>query len=130
VLPDPDERGDAIRLETRVARVIDGIITIHSGNQRLHRVLLDEVPLTARESHDAFEAEYLRRYQALIRPGTQGRGAARDTIAAQVLASAVEGVVHAAASRGELGLQEVRRELNGFVCAYLRERIVHVPGNA
>ncbi len=129
VLPDPDERGNAIRLETQVAQVIDGIITIHSTNQRLHRVLLDEVPLAARSNLDAFEAEYLRRYEALILQGTERPGAPRDAIAAQVLASAVEGVVHAAALRGELGVPEVRRELNGFVCTYLRERLVHFPDN-
>ncbi|NPT47798.1 TetR family transcriptional regulator [Paraburkholderia sp. 1N] len=129
VLPDPDERGDAIRLETRVAQVIDGIIAIHSTNQRLHRVLLDEVPLAARASLDAFEVEYLRRYEALILQGTERPGAPHDAIAAQVLASAVEGVVHAAALRGELGAPEVRRELNGFVCAYLRERRVLFSDN-
>jgi AcrR family transcriptional regulator len=128
-LPDPDERGNAIRLETQVAQVIDGIITIHSANQRLHRVLLDEVPLAARASLDAFEVEYLRRYEALILQGTERPSAPRDAIAAQVLASAVEGVVHAAALRGELGVPEVRRELNGFVCSYLRERLVIFPDN-
>jgi AcrR family transcriptional regulator len=122
VLPDPAERGDAIRLETRVAQVIDGIITIHCADQRLHRVLLDEVPLAQRASLEAFEVEYLRRYQALILPGAQRPATPCDAIAARVLASAVEGVVHAAASRGELGEPEVRREINGFVCAYLRER--------
>ncbi|MFL9867738.1 TetR/AcrR family transcriptional regulator [Paraburkholderia fungorum] len=129
VLPNPGERGDAIglelelELEKRVGQVIDGIIAIHLDSQRLHRVLLDEVPLAARASGDAFEVEYLRRYQALIQPGTQQPGTPGDAIAAQVLASAVEGVVHAAASRGELGTPEMRRELNGFVCAYLRERL-------
>lgn len=122
VLPNPAERGDAMRLETRVAQVIDGIITIHLDSQRLHRVLLDEVPLAARASDDAFEVEYLRRYHALIQPGAEQPGTPGDAIAAQVLASAVEGVVHAAALRGELGTPEMRRELNGFVCAYLRER--------
>ncbi|WP_310796099.1 TetR/AcrR family transcriptional regulator [Paraburkholderia fungorum] len=122
VLPNPAERGDATRLETRVAQVIDGIITIHLDSQRLHCVLLDEVPLAARASGDAFEVEYLRRYHALIQPGAEQPGTPGDAIAAQVLASAVEGVVHAAALRGELGTQEMRRELNGFVCAYLRER--------
>lgn len=122
VLPNPAERGDATRLEARVAQVIDGIITIHLDSQRLHRVLLDEVPLAARASDDAFEVEYLRRYHALIQPGTEQPGTPGDAIAAQVLASAVEGVVHAAALRGELGTPEMRRELNGFVCAYLRER--------
>lgn len=129
VLPDPDECGGAIRLETRVARVIDGIIAIHSDNQGLHRVLLDEVPLAGRASQDAFEVEYLRRYQALIAPGTERPGDPRDAIAAQVLASAVEGVIHTAVSRGKFGVPEVRRELNGFVRGYLRERIAHFPGN-
>lgn len=123
VLPEPGEHNDAIRPETRAAQAIDGIITIHLDSERLHRVLLDEVPLAERASLDTFEVEYLRRYQALILPGTESVATPADAIAAQVLASAVEGVVHTAALRGTLGTPEVRRELNGFVCAYLRERL-------
>ncbi|WP_423395203.1 TetR/AcrR family transcriptional regulator [Burkholderia sp. LMG 21824] len=121
-LPDPGACDDAIPPVTRAARLIDGIIAIHSADQRVHRVLLEEVPLAARSSNDAFEVEYLRRYQALIRPGAPHAADPRDTIAAQVLAAAVEGTVHAAASRGTLAVPEVRRELNGLVCGYLRER--------
>jgi AcrR family transcriptional regulator len=130
VLPDPDAWVGAIPIATRVAQVIDGVIAIHSGNQRLHRVLLDEVPLAARTRDDAFEVEYLRRYRALILSDAQRPADPRDAIAAQVLAAAVEGTVHAAASRGKLGVPEVRRELNGLVCAYLRERFAALPGNA
>jgi AcrR family transcriptional regulator len=123
VLPEPGEHNDAIRPETRAAQALDGIIAIHLDSERLHRVLLDEVPLAERASLDTFEVEYLRRYQALILPGTDCVATPADAIAAQVLASAVEGVVHTAALRGTLGTPEVRRELNGFVCAYLRERL-------
>jgi len=121
VLPDPDICHDTQPLGARVTDLIDGVIRIHAGDQRMHHVLLEEVPLSARTQ--AFECEYLRRYQALIVPGTQAMCTPSDAIAAKVLASAVEGVVHAAASRGELGSPEVRRELNGFVGAYLRERL-------
>lgn len=120
VLPDPDSCYESMRLGTRVTDLIDGVIRIHAGDQRMHHVLLEEVPLSARTA--AFDHEYLRRYQALIVPDAQAVCAPSDVVAAKVLASAVEGVVHAAASRGELGAPEVRRELNGFVGAYLRER--------
>ncbi|VVE43090.1 HTH-type transcriptional regulator BetI [Pandoraea iniqua] len=120
VLPDPDSPHVPVRLDTRVADLIDGVIRIHAGDQRMHHVLLEEVPLSTRTQ--AFDAEYLRRYQALIVPDGQAACEPRDAIAAKVLASAVEGVVHAAVSRGELDSPDVRWELNGFVCAYLRER--------
>lgn len=127
-LPDPDACDDAVPLVARVARVVDGVIDIHAADQRLHRVLLGEVPLAARSDDDAFEVEYLRRYRALIQPGARCAADPRDTIAAQVLAAAVEGTVHAAASRGALGVPEMRRELNGLVCAYLRERGAETGG--
>jgi AcrR family transcriptional regulator len=130
VLPDPDAHDRAQPLAIRVAQVIDGVIAIHSSDQRLHRVLLEDVPLAARGSDQAFEAEYLRRYQALL-PGDAGQPAnPGNLVAARMLAAAVEGTVHAAASRGELAQPEVRRELNGMVCAYLRERGARIAGRA
>lgn len=123
-LPDPDTLDLATPLAVRVDQVIDGVIAVHSINQRLHRVLLDEVPLAMRESDSVFEVEYLRRYQALVLPDTACSPGPGDVMAAKVLASAIEGAVHAAASRGELGVSEVRRELKGLVGAYLRERRV------
>ncbi|MGJ7583675.1 TetR/AcrR family transcriptional regulator, partial [Variovorax sp. RHLX14] len=114
---------EAIPLDQRVARFADGVIAAHSVDEALHRVLLDEVPLVARSSYAEFEAEYQRRYRVLIATtaNTSG-GAGDDETAARVLSSAVEGVVHAAAHRGDLGLPALRSELVRLILAYLRDR--------
>lgn len=112
---------DAVALDQRVERFVDGVIAAHSVDQALHRVLVDEVPLAARSSYPEFEAEYQRRYRALVaRDDDIGSGNEDDT-AARMLSSAVEGVVHTAARRGELGLPALRRELVRLVLAYLRD---------
>lgn len=123
VLPDPDSRDSAMSLARRVAKLVEGVIAIHSTNPKLHRVLLDEVPLAARSSFETFEAEYLRRYQALIEDCSKQADSSGGDIAALVLAAAVEGVVHTAARHGKLDSPELKVELNGLVCAYLRERL-------
>jgi len=122
-LPDPDSRDSAISLETRVANLIDGVITAHSNNQMLHRVLLTEVPLAGRANFQAFEAEYLRRYQALIDACSNRRNDAHDSMAAHILSAAVEGAVHAAARHGKIDSPELKAELNCLVCAYLGARL-------
>lgn len=109
-------------LDQRVACLIDGVIAAHSVDQTLHRVLLDEVPLASREHFDAFEQEYQRRYQAVIVASSGKRRRVHDEVAARVLAGAVEGVVHAAARRGELESSALKAELSNLVCAYLRDR--------
>lgn len=111
----------AITLEQRVAQFIDGVIAAHSIDQALHHVLVDEVPLSARSSYGAFEAEYQRRYRALL-ASSGGSGRDDDGVAARVLSSAVEGVVHSAAGRGDLGLAALRTELVRLILAYLRDR--------
>ncbi|MDQ0085282.1 AcrR family transcriptional regulator [Variovorax boronicumulans] len=112
---------EAVALDQRVARFADGVIAAHSVDEALHRVLLDEVPLVARSSYAEFEAEYQRRYRALIAASASG-AAGDDETAARVLSSAVEGVVHAAAHRGDLGLPALRSELVRLILAYLRDR--------
>ncbi|SDY73293.1 transcriptional regulator, TetR family [Variovorax sp. YR634] len=112
---------EAIPLDQRAARFADGVIAAHSVDEALHRVLLDEVPLVARSSYAEFEAEYQRRYRALIAASASG-AAGDDETAARVLSSAVEGVVHAAAHRGDLGLPALRSELVRLILAYLRDR--------
>jgi len=112
---------EAIPLDQRAARFADGVIAAHSVDEALHRVLLDEVPLVARSSYAEFEAQYQRRYRALIAASASG-AAGDDETAARVLSSAVEGVVHAAAHRGDLGLPALRSELVRLILAYLRDR--------
>lgn len=127
VLPDPDGGDKAVSLTSRVAALVDGVIAAHSTNPKLHRALLDEVPLAARSSFKAFEAEYARRYQSLIEACSKQTGHADNTMPALVLAAAVEGVVHAAARHGKLDAPELKVELNHLVCAYLRNHLRRQP---
>ncbi|SEM16695.1 transcriptional regulator, TetR family [Variovorax sp. YR750] len=133
-LSDPEEEAEdgdeAVSLDRRVERFVDGVIAAHSVDQALHRVLVDEVPLVARSSYPEFEAEYQRRYRALVasssHAGRAGRdgddSSSEDETVARMLSSAVEGVVHAAARRGDLGLPVLRSELVRLIVAYLRDR--------
>jgi AcrR family transcriptional regulator len=126
VLPDPDGRDDSLSLERRVAKLIDGVIAAHATHQKLHRVLLDEVPLARRSSYEAFEAEYLRRYQVLIDASSRQSD---SSMAAQVLAGAVEGAVHTAARYGSLDSPALKVELNGLICGYLSAPRRHSKGS-
>lgn len=118
-----DQDGDtAASLPRRVERFVDGVVAAHSLDQALHRVLVDEVPLAARSSYPEFEAEYQRRYRALV-AGSRGDGESTDVeMAARMLSSAVEGAVHAAARRGDLEAPAMRTELVRLVFAYLSHR--------
>lgn len=119
----PDADGDASApLPRRVERFVDGVIAAHSVDQALHRVLVDEVPLAARSTYPEFEAEYQRRYRALVTESQGPRDGADVDIAARMLSSAVEGAVHAAARRGDLEAPAMRTELVRLVLAYLDDR--------
>ena len=100
--------------------LIDGMIAAHLEHPALHRVMLDEVPGDDRAhiAHDSFRAEYLSRYAAAIAPY---RRIAKRQVVAEVLSSAVEGVIHNAARNGQLRAPELRRELVTLICAYLSD---------
>jgi len=100
--------------------LVDGMIDVHLEHPALHRVMLDEVPGHARSqlAHDAFRAEYLSRYAEAIAP--YRRIGKRQRIA-EILASAVEGVIHNAARSGQLKAPELKRELVNLICAYLSQ---------
>lgn len=117
---DWDERAPS--LDQRAAHLVDVVIAVHSIDQPLHRVLLEEVPLASRASLCRFEAEYQLRYRSVIAASSGECGSERDDVAGRVLAGAVEGVVHAAARHGELGSPALRSELLGLVRSYLRSR--------
>ncbi|MBA8900414.1 TetR/AcrR family transcriptional regulator [Phyllobacterium sp. P30BS-XVII] len=109
-------------LKEFAGELVDGMIAVHSIQPALHRVLLDEAPRYegARSIHGLFEAEYMDRYKAIITAfGTRESGITID-VAAQVLSSAVEGVIHNAVRRGMLKSQELRQELVHLICSYLR----------
>ncbi|HUA22875.1 MAG TPA: TetR/AcrR family transcriptional regulator [Steroidobacteraceae bacterium] len=107
----------------RIEALVDGMIGVHSRFPAAHRVLLEEAPRgkEAGAAHDRFAAILHRHYEAIVRANR--RGASFDThpgVAARVLAAAVAGVVHDAASRGTLQTQSLRWELLNLVDAYLR----------
>ncbi len=121
-----DEKGDvaAAALPQRVELFVDGVIAAHSVDQALHRVLVEEVPLAARSSYPEFEAEYQRRYRALVAESRRETESESDDsdVAARMLSSAVEGAVHSAARRGDLDAPAMRAELLRLVLAYLSDR--------
>ena len=106
-------------LAIRVERLIEGIIAAHLINPSLHRVLLDEVPLSERSAHQEFEQQYAEFYRQFV-VTTLSRDSARATVVAVVLASAVEGVVHDAARRDQLGSDKIKLELQRLIMAYLQ----------
>jgi AcrR family transcriptional regulator len=115
---------DAMSPTERVEALVHGMITIHSVNPALHGVLLEEAPGSAalQSAHDAFEAEYLRRYQALVAPAGRRRHQASDRTAAQVLSAAVAGVIHDAARRETLATPVLKQEIVALVSGYLLAR--------
>lgn len=106
-------------LALRIERLIEGIIAAHLINPSLHRVLLDEVPLSERSAHEEFEQQYADFYRQFV-VTTLSRDSARVTVVAVVLASAVEGVVHDAARRDQLGSDDIKLELTRLIMAYLQ----------
>ncbi len=105
----------------RVELLVDGMIAIHNTNPALHRLLLEEAPNSKalQSAHDLFEAEYLRRYEALVVSAGGRRKRLSDPAAAQVLSAAVAGAIHDAARRGALMSPAMRQELVKLVSAYL-----------
>jgi AcrR family transcriptional regulator len=121
-LAPPAEGPQAMSLAQRVTHLVTGIITLHSENQALHRVLIDGVPLLARANYGDFEEAYRRAYRSVIEFASGREGDASDEVAAWVLAGAVEGAVHAAARKGQLDAPLLKAELTGLVLGYLRNR--------
>jgi AcrR family transcriptional regulator len=104
--------GPAALIEDLVA----GMIAIHGINPALHRVMLDlPASAEAHTAHETFQRDYQRRYAELV---AACRGKA-DPMAAQVLSSAMEGVIHNAVRAGTLGAPEFKRELTRLVTGYL-----------
>ncbi|WP_342705762.1 TetR/AcrR family transcriptional regulator [Burkholderia arboris] len=114
-----DRRASAGR---RLEGLIGDLIAAHCDYPALHRVLLDlPDPGGAKDAYDTFQKEYLRRY-ALIVAACRGRAPVKaDTLTAQVLSSALEGVVHNAARRGLLTDPKLKRELVGLARRYVED---------
>lgn len=108
-------------IQERIRMLVRGMIAIHSTHPALHRILLDEVPrdYNSEASHAPFESEYLRCYQAVVTTSHECKGAP-NSLVAQVISSAVEGVIHNAARRGTLSSHDLERELSKLICGYLK----------
>lgn len=104
-----------------VEELIDGIISIHSINAGLHRVLLDEAPRSEsfRDPHSAFEKEYLGYFRAAIAKYRTSKGTASDRTLGMIVSDAIDGVVHNAARRGTLQTVDVRNELVQMITSYM-----------
>ena len=109
-------------LDRRIEQLISGMIAIHAVDPGLHRVLMEEVPIseTMRAVHRQFETQHLERYRLLVRSARSGMPEDVEAVAAQVLSSAVAGVIHDAARRGNLRGEAVREELARLVGACLQ----------
>jgi AcrR family transcriptional regulator len=112
---------DNIPRARRIAALVDGMIGVHARYPAAHRVLLEEVPRgdDAKPGHDRFAALLQQRYEAIVAANTRGVSGESARMAAHVLASAVAGVVHDAASRGILQSASLRQELVDLVDSYL-----------
>jgi AcrR family transcriptional regulator len=106
----------------RIEALVDGMIGVHSRYPSAHRVLLEETPRSreAGHLHDRFAARLHQRYEAIVRVNAGSVSAARLRLAARVLAAAVAGVVHDAASQGTLQSERLRLELLKLVDSYLQ----------
>jgi len=112
---------EALPRSRRIEALVDGMISVHGRYPAAHRVLLEETP-RAKESgalHDRFAATLHQRYEAIVRLNTRGIAAHRR-VTARVLAAALAGVVHDAASQGTLRSQTLRHELLRLVDSYLQ----------
>ncbi len=105
----------------RIESLVDGMINVHSQFPAAHRVLLEEAPRSedAAPSHDRFAKILQQHYEAIVGVNCQGISAEHARVTARVLASAVAGVVHDAASDGTLRLRDLKRELMELVNSYL-----------
>jgi AcrR family transcriptional regulator len=107
-------------LRSLIDAFVQDMITVHSIDPWLHRVLLDSpAPGESRPSRAAFLTEYLGRYEAIIVACRGRRQDADNGTAVQVLSSAVEGVIYNAVRRGLLKSPELRTELTALVYGYL-----------
>jgi AcrR family transcriptional regulator len=112
---------DKLPRARRIEALVDGMIGVHSRYPAAHRVLLEEAPRSedAAPSHDRFAVTLQQRYEAIVRANSQGVSTDESRVVARVLASAVAGVVHDAASNGTLHSASLKRELLQLVDSYL-----------
>jgi AcrR family transcriptional regulator len=104
-----------------VEDLVCSIMTIHSNNPGLHRVLLDEAPRSEpfTDPNSAFETEYLGYYNTALNHYRGSEEPLPDQIAAKIISDAIDGVIHNAARRGTLQNPEVKDQLVKMIIAYV-----------
>lgn len=112
--------------------LVDALIAIHSDHPGMHRVLLDEVPVSEafRDPTSAFEREYLDLFRTAVSRYRRDEPEDRLTAIGAILSDAIDGVIHNAARRGTLGTKLVRDELVRMIVSFLSDqpRAPHSPG--
>jgi AcrR family transcriptional regulator len=105
----------------RIEALVDGMIRVHSHHPAAHRVLLEEAPRSddVAPSRDRFIVVLQQRYEMIVAANARGIPSDHARVVARVLASAVAGVIHDAASNGTLHSSDLRRELLDLVDSYL-----------
>ena len=97
------EEGGLIK---RIERLVEGVIAVHLINPSLHRVLLDEVPLSERSAHEDFEQRYAQFYRQFVEQNSPA-DSFRPSISPKDFASLVYGAVFVASSRYKLDSNEL-----------------------
>lgn len=108
------------RAAPSVERLVTGMIAAHSEHSSLHHVLLEEIPLSknSKKAHEQFEREYQQLYTRLL-AGPERTRSPLNEVRAQVLSAAIQGVIHDAARRGNVGSPGLKYELMSLSKAYL-----------
>lgn len=103
--------------------LVRAMITAHSAHPGLHRVLLDETPISAeyRNPRSDFEIEYLSHYAGIVAELRKGRPHPADHAAARVISDALDGVIHNAARRGAMDDPAMQAELIRLIGSYLAD---------
>ncbi|WP_342588819.1 TetR/AcrR family transcriptional regulator [Rhizobium anhuiense] len=104
-------------------QLVQDIVAAHSINPGLHRVLLDEAPSSDeyRDPNSSFEIDYLAYYTRAVATFRNRQPETGDQIVGRVLSDAIDGVIHNAARRGDIGDASVHAELIRLISLYIAD---------
>ena len=107
--------------ESAVESLVEGMIRVHSANPSLHKALLEDAPRFSRASaaEEKFQKKYLVLYSAFVAVHRSRRNRSSNSLVARVLAAAIEGAVHHAATEGLSGSAPFKREVVSLARSYL-----------
>lgn len=103
--------------------LVRAMIATHSVYPGLHRVLLDEAPSSDdhRNPNSEFEIEYLGYYMQAISSCRKRGPSAADHTTSLIISDAIDGVIHNAARRNQLGDPVIQTELARLIRLYLED---------